>query len=139
MTNTVRFPYLRHESGRAEATILAYLPLALSHQERSITVSGLLDSGSTVNVLPYSLGLQLGFIWSQQTISVQLTGNLAASTAKGILVKGQVASLPSVDLTFAWTQTDEIPVILGQVNFFMEYDICFHRSIGEFEVKPKPN
>jgi|GEM_PF-4096697 hypothetical protein len=25
----------------------------------------------------------------------------------------------------------------GQMNFFMEFDVCFYRSQFEFEVKPK--
>ena len=32
-----------------------------------LAVVGLLDTGSTVNILPYPLGLQLGLVWEQQT------------------------------------------------------------------------
>ncbi len=31
---------------------------------------------------------------------------------------------------------DDIPLILGQTNFFMEFDVCFYRSKLEFEIKP---
>jgi len=30
-------------------------------------------------------------------------------------------------------------LILGQTNFFLEFDVCFYRSKQEFEVKPKVN
>jgi hypothetical protein len=30
-----------------------------------------------------------------------------------------------------------VPLILGQVNFFMEFDICFYRSQLQFEISPK--
>jgi hypothetical protein len=30
-----------------------------------------------------------------------------------------------------------IPLLLGQVNFFIEFDICFHRSQLNFEINPK--
>ena len=29
------------------------------------------------------------------------------------------------------------PLLLGQVNFFMEFDVCLFRSGGSFEVRPK--
>ena len=107
------------------------------HAAQVLAVVGLLDTGSTVNVLPYPLGLQLGLVWEHKTTHVQLTGSLARLPARGVIVSGQVASFPLVDLAFAWTQATDVPMILGQVNFFMEFDVCFFRSQAAFEVKPK--
>jgi hypothetical protein len=113
------------------------LPITLRHEPHSLSVSGLLDTGSTVNVLPYSMGLDLGFVWDQQTTPVHLTGNLAGLPARGVIVSGQVASFPAVEFAFAWTQSTDVPLILGQVNFFMKFDVCFFRSQSAFEVSPK--
>ena len=33
---------------------------------------------------------------------------------------------------------DAVPLLLGQTNFFDEFDVCFFRSRAEFEVRPKP-
>lgn len=52
MTIPVRFAYANPEAGRAEGSLLAYLPITLSHDTHVLTVTGLLDTGSTVNVLP---------------------------------------------------------------------------------------
>jgi len=30
-----------------------------------------------------------------------------------------------------------VPLILGQVNFFMEFDVCFYRSQLEFAISLK--
>lgn len=137
MTTPVRFSYAGAESGRSPASRLAYLPMTLSHESHSVSVSGLLDTGSTVNVLPYPIGLQLGLVWEQQTTPVHLTGNLARLPARAVIVSGQAESFPPVELAFAWTQSEDVPVILGQVNFFMEFDVCFYGSQSAFEVKPK--
>ena len=40
-------------------------------------------------------------------------------------------------LAFAWTRSDEVPLLLGQVNFFMEFDVCFYRSRYAFDLRPK--
>jgi hypothetical protein len=97
----------------------------------------LLDTGATVNVLPYAVGVQLGAIWERQSTPVRLTGNLAACEARALIVSAVIGELPVVRLAFAWARTDDVPILLGQVNFFMEFDVCFYRSRSMFEVRPK--
>ena len=136
MNTSVRFPYTGTGSQRSQMNTLAYLPINLANDGRSITVPGLLDSGSTVNVLPYTMGLQLGLIWEHQTTAVTLTGNVARLPARGVILQGAVEPFRPVELAFAWTRATELPLILGQVNFFAEFDVCFYHSQGVFEVKP---
>ncbi|MBI3959125.1 MAG: hypothetical protein HY328_09970 [Chloroflexi bacterium] len=123
--NPLRFVYHPEKPGRTSATDLAYLPITLSTRQGSVDRQGLLDTGSTVNVLPYTVGLALGFAWDQQRIPIVLAGSLSRVPAYGVIVSCLVASFPAVDLAFAWTQSADVPVILGQVNFFMEFDVCF--------------
>jgi len=101
------------------------------------TLTSLLDTGAAVNVLPYGVGTQLGLLWDQQTSSVQLSGNLASVEARVVLIDAAVARFPPIRLAFEWARQDSIPVILGQVNFFMEFGVCFFRSRFLFEVQPK--
>jgi hypothetical protein len=107
------------------------MPLTL-RAAQSLDVSALLDTGAAVNVLPYAVGEKLGFVWDQQTTSVRLSGNLASVEARVVLVEGTVAQFPPARLAFAWARQDSIPVILGQVNFFLEFDVCFFRSRSLF-------
>ncbi len=130
-----QFPFVDH--GLGDAARLPMLPLELSFGATSISVSGLVDSGSTINVLPFDLGIQLGAVWEQQTIPVRLTGNLASAEARVLIVTARVGEFAPVKLAFAWTKLDSVPVILGQINFFLEFDVCLFRSRGVFEVRPK--
>ncbi len=98
---------------------------------------GLLDTGAMINVLPYRLGLELGAVWAQQTASLQLTGNLAQFEARVLAVSATVGAFAPVQLAFAWTQAENVPLLLGQVNFFMEFDVCFYRSQLAFDISPK--
>jgi hypothetical protein len=118
------------------ASLAPLLPIVLT-AARSISVSGLLDTGATVNVLPYAVGEQLGAVWEKQTTPVILSGNLAACEARALIVSAVVGNLPAVRLAFAWARTDDVPILLGQVNFFMEFDVCFYRSRSILEVRPK--
>ena len=132
-----RFPYVQVEPSLGAASALPYLPLTLTHGEQEITASALVDSGAALNVLPYNVGLQLGAVWEKQTIPVQLSGNLAESEARALLLTGQIRDVAPVRLAFGWTRSNNVPVILGQVNFFMEFDVCFFRSQLLFEIRPK--
>lgn len=130
-----QYPFARRASGEAVEGLLPMLPLTLSAAKR-VEVSGLLDTGATINVLPFSTGVELGFEWDRQTTTLRLGGNLAAAEARAVAVSAVVGDLPAVRLGFAWTRSDQVPVILGQMNFFLEFDVCFFRSLQHFEIRP---
>ena len=83
------------------------------------------------------MGVDLGAIWENQTTELQLTGNLAQFQARALLLSATIGRFAPVRLVFAWTQAVEVPLLLGQVNFFMAFDACFYRSQLAFEVRPK--
>ena len=132
-----QFPYITVDSALGEQGYMPLLPLSLATAQQSVSVMGLLDSGSTVNVMPYDLGLQLGADWKRQTIPIELAGNLRNAEARALLVRATVASFPPVELAFAWTKSNSVPLLLGQVNFFKEFGVCFFRSKLVFDVRPK--
>ena len=137
MVDAQRFPYKIIDSSLGMVDRMPYLPLTLSLNGQSLNTEGLLDTGASVNVLPYEVGLQLGLIWDDETLSVLLAGNLARFEARAVVVEAQVSLFPSIDLAFAWTRAPNVPLILGQANFFLEFDVCFFRARSEFEVCPK--
>ncbi|MGH2356317.1 MAG: retroviral-like aspartic protease [Chloroflexota bacterium] len=132
-----RFPYVPVRSEHGEVALRAQLPLVLSHRGRSRQAVGLLDSGADVNVLPYGLGIDLGAVWAEQLPVVRLSGNLANFEARGIILDAAVGHYAPVRLAFAWTRAEHVPLLLGQVTFFAEFDVCFYRSQGAFEVRPR--
>ncbi len=100
---------------------MPFLPINLMLESQSVTASGLLDTGSSVNVLPHRVGLQLGAVWTEQAILTELGGNLAQVEARGLVVSAQIGKFDSVRLVFAWTEAENVSLILGQVNFLMEF------------------
>jgi hypothetical protein len=137
MTTPVeQFPYVSRDPTLPGASLAPMVPLTLSGRLNAIT-TGLVDSGAAINVLPYTLGTQLGFDWDQETRSVELSGNLAMVEARVIVVSAAVGRLPPVRLAFGWAKTDQVSVLLGQINFFLEYDVCFFRSRCTIEVRPR--
>ncbi len=132
-----QYPFVQMNPAAGALGFFPYLPITLALGQKSVSAMGLLDTAATVNVLPYDVGLQLGADWAKQSTTVQLTGNLASFEARGLIVQGTVGKFPPVRLAFAWTRANAVPLLLGQVNFFLEFDAYLSRSRGVFEVKPK--
>jgi len=131
----MRFRYSTTDPTQSELDSLPRLPLVLRYGKQVINVVGLVDSGATVNVLPYRLGDQLGAVWDDRKATIRLAGNLGNVAAQPLFPMAEIGDFPPVRL--AWSRSDNVPLILGQMNFFMEFDICFYRSQLEFEVKLK--
>lgn len=133
----MRFKYSTTNPSQNEFDSLPRLPLIIANDNKTMEVVGLVDSGATVNVLPYTLGIELGAVWNERQAIIRLAGNLANQSAIPVFFMAQIAEFPIVQLAFAWVKSDNLPLILGQTNFFLEFDVCFYRSKFEFEINQK--
>jgi hypothetical protein len=113
MRNTQRFNFTEGFDAFGVSDALPQLPLSLTYRGGLVEFSALLDTGASVNVLPYSAGVQLGAVWEEQTTSVILAGNLASVEARGLLVSAQIGNFNPVRLVFAWSLSDGAPLLLG--------------------------
>jgi hypothetical protein len=121
----MRFQYSTTSPTQNEFDSLPRLPLILHRQDRQVEAVGLVDSGATVNVLSYELGLELSGVWDDRRAVIQLAGNLSQQPAMPFAANAQVGDFPPIELLFAWVKRPNTPLILGQTNFFLEFDVCF--------------
>ncbi|OHB82804.1 MAG: hypothetical protein A2V98_14770 [Planctomycetes bacterium RBG_16_64_12] len=131
----MRFKYSTTDPSQDEFDSLPRVPLVLRSEHEAVEAVGLVDSGATVNVLPHEVGVQLGAVWEDQRATIRLAGSLGSQPAIPLFATAEIGDLPMVRLAFAWVQRSDVPLILGQTNFFMEFDVCFYRSKLEFEVR----
>jgi hypothetical protein len=132
VASLVQIAYTSMDSRIGDASLMPYAPVRLAHLDKNRDSVALVDSGASVNVLPFQIGCDLGLDWEKQTTRIRLSGNLANFDARAVLLTAHIANLSPVKLVFAWTQRDDVPLIFGQTNFFMTFDVCFHRSRGFF-------
>jgi hypothetical protein len=81
---------------------LPYLPLQLSYQGKTIETEGMIDTGSTVNVLPYDLGTELGLQWDSYNIELELAGNLRNIESRAVLLNVTIDEFPIIRLLIGW-------------------------------------
>jgi hypothetical protein len=137
MLNGKRFPFIERTNSLGLSSTMPYLPITLTYRNNSVDMMALLDTGASVNVLPYEIGLQLGATWEQQIVPIQLSGNLSKMEARGLILSATIESFSPILLAFAWTQSREAPLIMGQMNFFLEFDVCFYRTDLAFDLHPR--
>jgi hypothetical protein len=135
MSVVEQFPYRDRDPASGGLDLMPDLPIVLRHQSQTVSGVGLVDSGASISVLPYSLGVQLGFDWDIQKAKITLAGTLAHVEARGIVVEAAVGQLPPVRLALAWSNSDQVPFLLGQFNFFQTFEVSFFRARGVFEIR----
>lgn len=108
------------------------LPLKLSVVSKSISVLALVDSGADVNVLPWSVGLNLRLNWNVNKATIRVAGVPQGAAAMPVLIDAEFGDMGSVTLAFAWCQSDAVSLVLGQTNFFMEFDVFSFDRVGNF-------
>jgi hypothetical protein len=135
MSLVEQFPYRDRNPSNPGFDLMPDLPILLRSPPHTVSGLALVDSGATIRVLPYSLGVQLGFDWNSQKLQLRLTGALAQVEARGIAVEAVVGQLAPVRLVLGWAASDQVPFVLGQFNFFQAFDVCFFRSRGIFEIR----
>jgi hypothetical protein len=133
----MRLPFTPLNSGTGLIVPMPIVPIQLARGSRTFLTEGLVDSGAMVNVLPLDVGLRLGPDWKSQTIDM-LLGGVFSGPAKGILLEATIGNYPPVQLAFGWYSSNDVRLVLGQTNFFQQFDVSFHASQDYFEVQPKP-
>jgi hypothetical protein len=113
MIQPIKFPFISVNPALGEAGFRPILPIALTNSDRVVMAEGLLDTGAMINVLPYEIGLELGSIWNEQNVPLDLVGNLAQYEARAVFVQAIVGQLEPVRLVLAWTKATGIPLLLG--------------------------
>lgn len=131
-----RFSYTPHSQFPVGMPLV---DIHLSHNTTTITVSAVVDSGAALNILPYDIGLSLNLDWNNQTYPLDMGGVLAGTEAYAILLQAKIEPFSSLDLAFAWINkpSSEVRLLLGQVNFFQEFDVHFYGHQKAFEIALK--
>lgn len=100
----MRFQYSTSDPSQDEFDSLPRIPLTLRYNSQQLDVLGLVDSGSTVSVLPHDLGLQLGARWDDRKANLRLAGNLGKSPAMPLSIMATIEHFAPVQLVFAWVK-----------------------------------
>ena len=137
----MQFDYIRSASAPEIFPGVPFVPITLYHGGYELEWAGLVDSGATTSVLPYDLGDQLGLVWEEQTLPVELGGVYCDTQAFSVLIRGEIPGFQAVALGFAWIDktSDEARLLLGQMNFFQRFKVTFEAYKRTFDIVSRPS
>ena len=135
MAERLVFPYLTNLEYAQDSVVRPFLPISIGLEGSVADSLALLDTGSDLNVIPFSLGIRLGADWAQHQPEHKLNGLTESLEAKNLILDVTVSDWPTIRMPFAWAETNAIPVILGQSPFFLHFNVCFMRAQREFELE----
>ncbi|MEM7534325.1 MAG: hypothetical protein AAF639_19240 [Chloroflexota bacterium] len=134
--NTQRYSYTQHNQFPVGMPLV---DLKLSYNDNTTQATALVDSGASLNILPYDIGIELGLDWGNQSYQLELGGILSGSVAYAVLLDAELFYFEPVKLAFAWVNVSRpnVRVLLGQVNFFQTFDVHFYGHEGVFEISTR--
>lgn len=92
-----------------------------------------IDSGADFTLIPYKLGLSLGFEMEREVREVYGVGGGIPIVVKSMEMK--LGDMP-MNVRVGWALREEIPIILGRLDVFDKFDIEFKEAKGEVVFKP---
>lgn len=104
------------------------IPVQLKGSSTSLQTTALVDSGADFSAIPYSMAEVLGLDLSGKRTEVGgLGGNVPAVLTKMqvMIQKGHFLKRFNVPVYAVDTMDDEIPVLLGRVEFFDRFKVTF--------------
>ena len=137
MTVPTSFPYVPVQRGGYPSAPSPLLPVQVTLAGVTMSVTGLVDSGALISVLPMSVGARFGVPWQSLTTSTLIGGVGGGVSAKILTTTCVVSAFPPVLMLFAWAASDDVPTLFGYANFFLEFNVCFFATRGEFTVAPR--
>jgi len=131
----VTFTYRKE---RGKITGVVYRPVAKiyikSEEGEWIPFAPYIDSGADITLIPYTLGLKLGFEITKEIINLHgVRGiGLPVEIRRVKMRIGEIELEPKV----AWALIEEAPPLLGRLDIFDKFNITFKEKEGVIIFEP---
>jgi hypothetical protein len=123
----MEFPGRLIESEQLGAIWVPTATVEIKYRKLSLSCEMLVDTGAYLSMVPYQIGIELGLTISEDEI-------LEAGGVGGVSIPHMVKEVElqigenSIHTRIGWALTDEVPLLLGRLDVFNEFDIEFSQS-----------
>ena len=99
-------------------------------------VTAYIDSGADISLIPYSLGLSMGFEIKKDEI-IELTG-AGGREIPTIMIKTKIKFTKDIfrDAEIGWALIETVPILLGRHTLFETFNITFKEKEGLILFEP---
>ncbi len=128
----------RKEYGKIRETM--YRPVAtveiLGNEGRWYPITAYIDSGADISLIPYTLGLSMGYKINGSEI-IELEG-IGGKSIPIIVIKTKIKFSSDLvyDVEIGWSLVDGVPMLLGRRTIFEKFKITFMESERKVVFEP---
>lgn len=120
----IEFPFEKRYSKKLGSILKPYIPLQIIGPNRSVNIRMLLDSDADISLIPYSVGEIIGLkpdLANRREVHGIGEGSISyiLSTVKIIIQDFECL------IRIGWALIEEVPFILGRLDFFRYMSIEF--------------
>ena len=123
----MEFPGRLIESEQLGATWVPTATVEIKYQKLLLSCEMLVDTGAYLRMIPYQIGTELGLTISEDGI-LEAGGTGGASIPHVVKEVELRIGGNFIHARIGWALTDEVPLLLGRLDVFDEFDIEFSQS-----------
>ena len=109
---------------------IIYRPVAtvrVKGPKNEVLTEMLIDSGADISIIPFELGSYLGFLIEKNEDIKSLGGISGGIPVVYRKIRVEIGAFV-INIKVAWAVVEDVPEILGRVDFFDEFDIEFKQK-----------
>ena len=121
----IEFPFIEERANIVPRILRPIARVKLTNKSIETTLDMYVDSGADITLIPYSVGIALGFRLEPDE-EIKRIGGVGGGKISIVVrkVKMRINS-EELEIRLAWCMSEDVPLILGRLDIFNKFDILF--------------
>jgi hypothetical protein len=121
----IEFPFIEEKANIVPTILRPLARVKLVNENMETTVDMYVDSGADITLIPYSVGIALGFSLKPED-EIRRIGGVGGGKISIVVrrVKLRIGS-GELNVKVAWCMSEDVPLILGRLDIFDKFNVLF--------------
>ena len=121
----IEFPFVAEKANIIPTILRPLARVKLINENTETTVDMYVDSGADITLIPYSVGIALGFSLKQED-EIRRIGGVGGGKIPIVVrrLKMRIGG-GELNVRVAWCMSEDVPLILGRLDIFDKFDVLF--------------
>lgn len=121
----IEFPYIEEKANIVPTILRPIARVKLINDNKETTVDMYIDSGADISLIPYSVGIALGYKLEPED-KIKRIGGIGGGKISVVVKKAKMKiNNQKLKIKLAWCTSENVPLILGRMDIFNKYNILF--------------
>lgn len=121
----IEFPFVEERANIIPFILRPIARAKLVYENNEITQDMYVDSGADISLIPYSVGIALGFQLRPDE-EIKRIGGVGGGKISVVIRKVKISiATEEFEARIAWCMSEDVPLILGRLDVFNKFDVLF--------------